>query len=115
MTDTIDQDQRATMIRQMGRMNFLAACGGRYSNLPDGIDMPTGSGYHIYVRYDRGRDYYSVERVFVRAGKVFHKGKAEDVDAYSLGEVVYAASCFLMEDADYWPYTLDKGNVTEVR
>lgn len=113
MTFTVDTEQRQTMIRQMGRMNFLAACGGRVFSLPDGIDMPTGEGYRIWVRYTPSDD-YTVERVFVRGGKVFHKGKATMVYAPELGEVVYNASCYAMKDEDYWPYDLDKGLVSEV-
>jgi len=114
MTFTVTDDQRQTMIRQMGAGNFLACCGGRWFRLPDGMDMPTGEGYHIYVRYDRGSDLYTVERVFIRGGKVFHKGKATMVYAEDLGEVCYSASCYAMDDAKYWPYDLDKGLVTVV-
>ena len=103
---TIDADQRQTILRQIGGMNVLAISGGRVLPLPDGIELPVGSGYRVRVRYTP-LDLYTVERVFVRAGVEYSKGIEDMVDAFEVGETAYRASCFRNDDADYWPAALD--------
>lgn len=105
MTFTIDNDQRQTMLRQIGRMNVLAICGGAVYSLPDGVDLKVGAGYHVYVRYTPSDD-YTVERVFLRGGKTFSKGVRETVYFDEVGDAAYNASCFRNNDADYWPEAL---------
>lgn len=105
MTFTVDNDQRQTMLRQIGRMNVLAISGGRAVALPDGVDLPVGAGYHVYVRYTPSDD-YTVERVFIRGAKTFSKGVRERVYADEVGETAYRASCFRNDDAEYWPEAL---------
>lgn len=106
-TFTLDDEQRKTMVRQIGNLNILAISGGRVFSLPDGIDLPVGAGYHVYVRYMPGADAYSVERVFLRGGKTFSKGMEEYVYAFDVGDSAYRASCFRNDDAEYWPAALD--------
>lgn len=106
MTFQIDTAARQTMLRQIGTMNVLAISGGRVAALPDGVELPVGAGYRVRVRYTPSDD-YTVERVFVRAGKVFSKGIETRVYADEVGEVAYRASCFRNDDADYWPAALD--------
>jgi hypothetical protein len=105
MTFTIENDQRQTMLRQIGRMNVLAISGGRVYALPDGVDLPVGAGYHVYVRYTP-MDEYTVERVFLRGGQTFSKG-SETHYFDSVGDAAYRASCFRNNDAEYWPEALN--------
>jgi hypothetical protein len=107
-TFTISNDDRATMLRQIGRMNVLAISGGRVNALPDGIELPVGSGYRVRVRLIPGMDLYSVERVFLRDGRVFSKGIREGVYCDEVGETAYKASCFRNDDSTYWPEALGK-------
>lgn len=100
----LDADQYATLLKQIGRMNILAICGGKlYRTDDNGIEMPCGAGFRVRVIYDRASDTYTVERVFVRGGKVFPKGKQERVYADQVGEFAYYASCFRMDDGN-WTY-----------
>lgn len=104
---TIDSDQRATIVRQIGMMNVLAISGGRVLPLPDGIELPVGCGYSVRVRYTPSDD-YTVERMFKRAGVEYPKGTETMVYAMEVGETAYRASCFRNDDAEYWPAALDK-------
>ena len=106
---TIDNDQRKTMLRQIGAMNVLAISGGRVLPLVDGIELPVGSGYRVRVRYTPSDD-YTVERVFVRGGIDYSKGIETMVYAPEVGETAYRASCFRNDDSEYWPAALDTNN-----
>lgn len=91
-------DQARELIGQIGRMNILAISGGR-TRLIDGVlVLPVGSGYTVEVEYVRGRDSYTVRRVFTRAGKRFVKGEVEDVYAGEIGEMAYQAHAFRSYD-----------------
>lgn len=85
-----------TMVAQIGRINLLAASGGRvlYDNANLQIQLPVGSGYRVLVTYDEGSDTYTVERVFVRRGEFFDHGRQTYVHCDELGETVYQASCY---------------------
>ena len=111
MSDTstfeITGDQRREIVRQIGTLNVAAISGGRVTGLIDGIELPVGSGYRVRVRLTP-MDYYSVERVFVRSGKVHSHGIEHDVDFLQVGDVAYRASCFRNDDAEYWPAALRK-------
>jgi hypothetical protein len=107
MTFTVDNDTRQIMLSQIGRMNVLAISGGWALTLPDGVDLPVGGGYHVYVRYTPSDD-YTVERVFLRGGVTYSKGIETMVYAPEVGETAYRASCFRNDDAEYWPAALDK-------
>lgn len=102
----IDNDQRVTIINQIGKMNVLAISGGIVHPLPDGIELPVGCGYKVRVRLNAS-DYYDVERVFRRNGVDYPKGTEKDVDCFQVGETAYRASCFRNDDAEYWPAALD--------
>lgn len=102
---TVNDEQRKTIVNQIGIANLLAISGGRIGRLDDGIDLPVGCGYHVYVRYTP-LDLYTVERVFIRNGQAFSKGIEDMVDAFGVGETAYRASCFRNDDAEYWPAAL---------
>lgn len=100
---SITDEQRQIILQQIGFMNLMAVSGGRVLPLEDGVDLPCGHGYHVRVRYNRGGDDYTVERVFVRSGREFPKGSQTRVYADQVGEFAYYASCFLMDDGE-WTY-----------
>ena len=102
----INDAARQTIAAQIGRMNVLAISGGRCARLDDGIDLPVGYGYHVYVRLTAADD-YTVERVFIRNGVTYSKGIETGIYFDEVGEVAYRASCFRNDDADYWPAALD--------
>jgi hypothetical protein len=106
-TFTLDADERRTILRQIGNMNILAISGGRVAPLPDGVELPVGSGYRVRVRLTPADD-YTVERVFVRNGREFSKGIRERVYCDEVGETAYRASCFRNDDAVYWPEAVGK-------
>jgi hypothetical protein len=102
MTTMLGDDARKTMLRQIGNVNFAAISGGRVSRLPDGVELPVGNGYRVRVRLDEANDTYTVERVFVRSGKVTLKGVRTNVYCDELGETAYRASCFRSYDEKEW-------------
>ena len=104
MTTTFEvtAEERREIVRQIGRMNVFAISGGRIYALPDGIEMPAGSGYRVRVRLTANDD-YTVERVFVRGRREFDHGTRERVYCDQVGEAAYRASCFRSYDADTWP------------
>lgn len=104
---TITDEQRTTILRQIGNMNVAAISGGRVRRLPDGVELPVGAGYRVRVRLTPV-DEYTVERVFERAGKTFSKGVREHVYCTEVGETAYKASCFRNDDAVYWPEAVGK-------
>lgn len=108
MTFSIDNVQRNEILNQIGRMNLFAISGGRALGLEDGVRLQVGNGYNVDVRLTPA-DEYTVERVFIRSGKVTSKGKREHVFCDEVGEVAYNASCFRNNDADYWPEALTAG------
>lgn len=97
----ITDEQRRDILAQIGRMNILAISGGRVVALPDGVELPVGSGYKVRVRLTP-MDEYTVQRVFVRAGKEFDKG-TKDAWAGDVGQMAYYASCFRNDDGE-WTY-----------
>lgn len=91
-------EQARELLGQIGRMNILAISGGR-TRLIDGVlVLPVSNGYTVEVEYVRGRDSYTVRRVFTRAGKRFVKGEVEDVYCDMVGEIAYEASSFRSYD-----------------
>lgn len=102
---TISDTQRRVIVSQIGRLNVLAISGGRCSRLDDGIRLPVGYGYAVDIRLTPVDD-YTVERVFVRDGKVTSHGAEEHIYFDTVGEVAYRASCFRNDDAEYWPAAL---------
>lgn len=100
-TRPVDGDQRREMIRQIGRMNFLAISGGRVRPLEDGIEMPVGSGFVVRVRLTV-MDEYIVQRVFKRGGKEFDHGTKDRVYCSEVGEQAYRASSFRSYDKGEW-------------
>ncbi len=104
---TITDDERRTILRQIGNMNVAAISGGRVRALPDGIELPVGAGYRVRVRLTPADD-YTVERVFERAGVTFSKGLRERVYCDEVGETAYKASCFRNDPSEYWPEAVGK-------
>lgn len=82
-----------TALRQIGAGNILATSGGRWSRDPEGrLILPVRYGY--YVRVSLVCDLYTVERVFVRSGKITVKATMTGLYADQVGEAVYRAGCF---------------------
>lgn len=90
-----------TTLAQIGPMNVLAICGGRFGMVGDTLVMPCGSGYSVEVDLDEGSDTYKVRRVFNRGGKKFPKGEQTYVYCDEIGEIAYRASCY---HHDYAPF-----------
>jgi hypothetical protein len=100
-TNTIDPEQRAEIARQIGTGNVLSISGGRVTALPDGIELPVSNGYRVRVHLDPS-DTYTVERVFVRAGKTTIKGSRSNVYFDEVGELAYRAGMFRSYDENEW-------------
>jgi hypothetical protein len=101
-TFVIYADQRQEIVRQVGRMNILAASGGKITGIIDGIELPDSrTAYKVRVRLTPS-DTYTVQRVFIRGGKEFLHGERHEVDPHELGEAVYYASSFVSYDKDEW-------------
>lgn len=105
MTYTVNDEQRQTMASQIGRMTILAISGGRCQRLDDGIRLPVGYGYAVDIHYTPSDD-YTVERVFIRSGKVTSHGAETMVYCDEVSDTAYRASCFRNNDAEYWPAAL---------
>lgn len=109
-TFCIYADQRQEIVRQIGRMNVMAASGGKVIAIADGIELPDSrTGYCVRVRLTP-LDTYTVQRVFIRSAKKwpererkeFLHGERHEVDPFELGEAVYYASCFVSYDKTEW-------------
>jgi hypothetical protein len=91
------------LMHQIGRGNVLAISGGRFDTLTneDGevtdLLLPVAYGYRVRINL-AANDTYTVRREFVRGGKVYEKGKVEDVHCTEVGEVAYRASCYVNVD-----------------
>lgn len=92
-----DFDPNETL-RQIGTMNVLAISGGRATIVDEGLMLPVSNGYHVRITL-AASDLYTVERLFIRAGKVTVKGRAEGIDCEQIGETAYRAGMF----HDEWP------------
>lgn len=89
----IEHEQRVEIARQIGTGNILAISGGRITALRDGIELPVSQGYRVRVRLTPA-DVYTVQRVMVRAGRVFLHGERTEVYCDEVSEAAYRASCF---------------------
>ena len=103
MTTTYDigAEQRAEILRQIGRMNVLAISGGRVTALADGVELPVSQGYRVRVQLT-GADDYTVSRVLVRAGREYSHGVRERTYCDEVGEAAYRASSYRSYDDDEW-------------
>lgn len=97
------------LLSQIGRMTVLSISGGRVAPVTNedgtalvGIDLPVSNGYRVRVTLDEASDTYTVERLFVRSGKLSSKGIRTGVYADMVGETAYRASCFRSYDANEW-------------
>ena len=100
-TFEITAEERAEIARQVGRMNILSISGGRVGSLPDGIELPVSNGYRVRVRLTPADD-YTVERVFVRAGKVTPHGTRDRVYVDTVAETAYRAGMFRSFTDEEW-------------
>jgi hypothetical protein len=88
------------LLYQIGRGNVMAISGGRFDTLTndDGevtdLILPVAYGYRVRINL-AANDTYTVRREFVRGGKVYEKGRQEDVHCDEVGEVAYRASCYV--------------------
>jgi hypothetical protein len=98
---TIDGVQRYEIAQQIGRMNILSISGGRVAPLPDGLELPVSNGYRVRVHLT-GADDYTVERVFIRSGKVTQHGERTRIYADQVGETAYRAGMFRSYSDEEW-------------
>ena len=101
MTWTVEAEQRQEMARQIGA-NLMPISGGRVVAIPDGIEMPCGSGYAVRVQLTP-IDEYTVSRVFRRGGKEWIRGQREHVFCDEVSEAAYFASCYQSYSETEWP------------
>jgi hypothetical protein len=93
-TTPIRTEQRATILRQISRMDRLATDGGRPAiALERGVRLTCGSGYRVDVILEPN-DTYTVRRVYVRGAREWVKGERTEVYWPELSETVYRAGCF---------------------
>lgn len=97
----VDSRQRMEILRQVGHGNVLAISGGRFTPLPDGVEMPVSGGYQVRVRL-MASDTYQVERIFGRGDKEWIRGIREDVHATEVGQAAYYAGMFRSYDEGEW-------------
>jgi hypothetical protein len=74
-------------------MNWLALSGGRYEVFNSTVFLPVSRGYWVAVTLTAADD-YTVNRIFIRAGKITVKETFEGVYAENIGDVAYHASLF---------------------
>lgn len=98
---TITDEQRGTIIRQVGLGTLLSISGGRKVGIADGVELPVSNGYHVRVQLTAVDDYV-VSRIFRRAGKEIIKGQRTGVYCDQVGNATYYASCFRSYDAEEW-------------
>jgi len=88
----------SAMIRNIGAGNVMSICGGKMHAEVDGsnvsVVMICGQGYRVRVRYNAGRDTYSVSREYQRGLNYWIKGERHDVYNTEVGEVAYRAGMF---------------------
>jgi hypothetical protein len=88
------------LLDQIGTMNVFAISGGRRGVMRDengevtDLILPVAHGYRVRISL-AANDTYTVRREFVRGGKVYEKGRQEDVYCDEIGEVAYRASCYV--------------------
>lgn len=88
--------------QQIGRMTVLAISGGRVVRLGQSrVALPVSNGYFVLITIEAD-DTYSVSRVRIHGGKVFHKGSRTDVYCDDIGGAAYYASCFRSHDVKSW-------------
>ena len=91
------------LLNQIGHGNVFAISGGRYRPVMDedgevtDLILPVAYGYRVRINL-AANDTYTVRREYVRGGKVYEKGKVEDVYCTEVGEVAYRASCYVNVD-----------------
>lgn len=91
------------LLNQIGMWNVLAISGGRKSVIRNeegevtDLILPVAYGYQVRINL-AVNDTYTVRREFVRGGKVYEKGRVEDVYFTEVGDVAYRASCYVNVD-----------------
>jgi len=82
-------------IMHIGRGNFLAISGGRFTDLNESIiALPVHYGYTVEFEYLPGPDLYEVRRMFRRGTRIFCKGVETRLYCDQVSESAYRASCF---------------------
>lgn len=82
-----------TLMRQIGRGNFLAISGGRMFYNDHGVILPVSSGWKVTVDLAND-DTYTVRRIRVQRFRAWLHGEVSGVYAEEVGEAAYRASCF---------------------
>lgn len=95
----VTPEQRAEILRQLGRMNRMSIDGLRPATATwRGVSLTCGNGYRVEIDLDPS-DTYTVRRVFVRGASRWIKGEVAGVYNVELPEVAYRAGMF----RDSWP------------
>lgn len=93
-TYTVTDEQRRTILRQLGTMNRVSIDGGRSPiPTPNGLQLRCGNGYRVEIGLEPD-DTYTVRRWFVRGTKAHLKGEQRYVFCHDLPEVAYRAGMF---------------------
>lgn len=82
-----------TLMRQIGRMNFLAISGGRMFYNDHGVILPVSHGWKVTVDLAND-DTYTVRRIRISGFRAYLHGEVSGVYAEEVGETAYRASCF---------------------
>ncbi|MGN6635682.1 MAG: hypothetical protein ACTHJ6_09515 [Oryzihumus sp.] len=82
-----------TLMRQIGRGNFLAISGGRMFYNDHGVILPVSNGYKVTVDLAND-DTYTVRRIRIQGVRAYLHGEVSGVYCEEVGEVAYRASCF---------------------
>lgn len=94
----MDFQQANTLLAQIGGITVMAVSGGRQRLIDGTLILPVGAGYTVEVDYVKGRDTYTVRRVFNRGGKKWVKGELTDVYMDEISERVWEAHAFRSYD-----------------
>lgn len=94
-------EQRAEIVRQIGRPVVLSISGGRVATIDDGIELPVSNGYRVRIQLT-GTDDYTVTRIFRRGDREFTHGQVTRIYSDQLGNAAYYAGMFRSYDADEW-------------
>lgn len=88
----MDDDGFRTLLRQIGKANWMAISGLRVEFRETGVTLPVGKGWAVAIDLAPG-DTYTVRRVYKR-GVTRAKGERTGVYAEQVSDVAYKASCF---------------------
>lgn len=98
---SLTPEQRAEIVRQVGKMNILSISGGRVTPIKNGIELPVSNGYRVRIELTP-MDVYTVSRIFLRSAQEFVHGVRENVYCDEVGEIAYRAGMFRSWSSEEW-------------